>query len=108
MARADRPAARYRDPGNCRAEPFDDRRYQYTRNISSPRFADLVSRLLATGAEAAELWERHEVEIPPHEYSVRVRHAAHGFITADVALMPIYPRLWLYTMVLPSGIEPPD
>jgi transcriptional regulator with XRE-family HTH domain len=82
-------------------------RYQYTRNISSPRFADLVGRLLATGAEAAELWERHEVEIPPHEYPVRVRHATHGIIKADVALMPIYPRLWLYTMVLPKGIELP-
>jgi len=82
-------------------------RYQYTRNISSPRFADLISRLLATGAEAVELWERHEVEIPPHEYPVRVRHAAHGIIKADVALMPIYPRLWLYTMILPNGIEPP-
>jgi transcriptional regulator with XRE-family HTH domain len=82
-------------------------RYQYTRNISSPRFADLVSRLLATGDEAARLWERHEVAIPPHEYPVRLRHAAHGIIKADVTLMPVYPRLWLYTMVLPKGIEPP-
>jgi len=82
-------------------------RYQYTRNIASPRFANLVSRLLATGPEAADLWERHEVEIPPHEYPVRVRHPAHGIINADVALMPIYPRLWLYTMILPNGIEPP-
>ncbi len=82
-------------------------RYQYTRNISSQRFASLVSRLLATGAEAAGLWERHEVEIPPHEYPVRLRHAARGIFKADVALMPIYPRLWLYTMMLPEGIEPP-
>ena len=82
-------------------------RYQYTRNISSPRFADLVARLLAAGPEAAELWERHEVEIPPHEYSVRMRHADHGIVKADVALMPIYPRLWLYTMMLPKDIEPP-
>jgi MmyB-like transcription regulator ligand binding domain/Helix-turn-helix domain len=82
-------------------------RYQYTRNISSPRFADLVSRLLATGDEAAELWERHEVEFPPHEYPVRLRHPAHGIIKADVAMMPVYPRLWLYAMVLPAGIEPP-
>ena len=52
------------------------------------------------------LWERHEVEIPPREYPVRVRHPAHGIIRADVALMPVYPRLWLYVMVLPEGIEP--
>lgn len=82
-------------------------RYQYTRNISSPRFADLISRLLATGDEAAELWERHEVEFSPREYLVRLRHPAHGIIKADVALMPVYPRLWLYTMVLPTDIEPP-
>ena len=82
-------------------------RYQYTRNISSPRFADLISRLLATGDEAAELWERHEVEFSPREYPVRLRHPTHGIIKADVALMPVYPRLWLYTMVLPAGIEPP-
>jgi hypothetical protein len=83
-------------------------RYQYTRNISSQRFAGLVSRLLATGPEAAELWERHDVEIPPHEYTVRIRHAGAGLVNAGVALMPIYPRLWLYTMVLPEGIEPPS
>jgi hypothetical protein len=83
-------------------------RYQYTRNISSPRFADLISRLLATGHEAADLWDRHEVEIPPHEYPVRLRHPAHGIIKADVAMMPIYPRLWLYTMILPDGVEPPQ
>ena len=81
---------------------------QYTRNISSQRFADLVARLLATGPEAAGLWERHEVEIPPREYPVRVRHPARGIIRADVALMPVYPRLWLYVMVLPDGIEPPS
>jgi transcriptional regulator with XRE-family HTH domain len=83
-------------------------RYQYTRNISSQRFADLVARLLATGPEAAGLWERHEVEIAPREYPVRVRHPAHGIIRADVALMPVYPRLWFYVMVLPDGIESPS
>jgi transcriptional regulator with XRE-family HTH domain len=82
-------------------------RYQYTRNISSPRFADLIARLVATGDEAAGLWERHEVEFPPHEYPVRVRHPAHGIIDADVVMMPVYPRLWLCTMVLPAGIKPP-
>ena len=75
-------------------------RYQYTRNISSPRFAELVSRLVETGAEAVELWERHEVEIPPHEYTVRVRHATRGIVRADLVLMPVYPRLWLCVMVM--------
>jgi len=83
-------------------------RYQYTRNLSSPRFADLVSRLLATGTEAVRLWERHEVEIPPHEYPMRVRHAGRGTITAHLVLMPVYPRLWLCVVVMSGGIEPPS
>lgn len=82
-------------------------RYQYSRNLASPKFAGLVTRLTQTGTEAAELWARHEVTFPPHEYPTRVRHPDHGIVEAHVAFMPIHPRLWLYTMILPPGISPP-
>jgi transcriptional regulator with XRE-family HTH domain len=82
-------------------------RYQYTRNLATPGFAELVSRLLATGAEAAGLWERHEVALPPREYPAKIRHPDHGIIPAQAVFVPVSPRLWLYTMVLPAGITPP-
>ena len=40
-------------------------RYQYARNVTSDRFAALIARLHATGPEARELWNRHEIAIPP-------------------------------------------
>jgi hypothetical protein len=81
-------------------------RYQFTRNLS-PAFAGLVRRLTETGAEAAELWARHEVVIPPHESPTRVRHPDHGIVLAHVAFTPLHPQLWLYSMILPKGISPP-
>jgi transcriptional regulator with XRE-family HTH domain len=83
-------------------------RYQYTRNLATPGFAHLVARLTAGSPEAAALWARHEVAFPPHEYPVRVRHAAHGIIDSHVLFVPVSPRLWAYTMVLPPGIQPPS
>jgi hypothetical protein len=82
-------------------------RYQYTRNLASPGFAQFVARLTASSPEAAELWARHEVAFPPHEYPVRVRHGACGIIDAHVLFVPVSPRLWTYTMILPSGSPPP-
>jgi transcriptional regulator with XRE-family HTH domain len=82
-------------------------RYQYTRNLASPGFTQFVARLTASSAEAAQVWARHEVAFPPHEYPVRVRHASHGIIDAHVLFVPVSPRLWTYTMVLPAGIKPP-
>jgi len=81
-------------------------RYQYTRNLSSPRAAELVERLL-TVPEAARMWRQHEVVIPPHEYPVRVRHPRAGILDAHVVLTPLHPRLWLYIMRLPAGTDPP-
>ncbi len=82
-------------------------RYQYTRNLAAPGFTSLVARLTATSPEAAALWARHEVAFPPHEYPVRVRHAGHGIIDAHVLFVPVSPRLWTYTMILPHGLRPP-
>jgi transcriptional regulator with XRE-family HTH domain len=81
--------------------------YQYCRNLESPRFAGLVTRLTQTGAEAAGLWSRHEMAWPPHEYPIRVRHPDHGLVDAHVAFSPIHPRLWLYVMITPPGISTP-
>lgn len=81
-------------------------RYQYVRNLASPRAQELVDRLLAH-PEASKLWGQHELEIPPHEYPVRMRNPGSGAIAeALVVLTPIHPDLWLYIMHLPP-VEPP-
>jgi transcriptional regulator with XRE-family HTH domain len=83
-------------------------RYQYTRNLAAPGFGRLVARLTASSPEAAALWARHEVAFPPHEFPVRVRHPDLGIIVnGHVLFVPVSPRLWTYTMVLPPGIQPP-
>jgi len=83
-------------------------RYQYTRNLAAPGFTDLVARLTAGSAEAADLWARHEVAFPQHEYPVRVRHAGGGTAEAHVLFVPVQVRLWMYTMIVPPGIQPPS
>jgi transcriptional regulator with XRE-family HTH domain len=83
-------------------------RYQYTRNLATPGFTSAITRLIASSPEAAALWARHEVAFPPHEYPVRVRHAAGGIIDAHVLFVSFTPRLWTYTMVLPPGAQPPS
>jgi hypothetical protein len=81
-------------------------RYQYARNLASPRAQELVDRLLAH-PEASKLWGQHELEIPPHEYPVRMRNPDSGAIAeALVVLTPIHPDLWLYIMHLPP-VDPP-
>jgi transcriptional regulator with XRE-family HTH domain len=80
-------------------------RYQYTRNLASAKFAELVRNLIAAGQEAADLWARHELEMSPHQYSVRLRHSD-GTADASVLFSPVTPQLWLYVMVIPEGICP--
>lgn len=87
---------------------LDVLRYQYTRNLAAPGFAHLVGRLTASSPEAAALWARHEVAFPPHEWLIRIRHAGDGIIDAHVLFLPVTPRLWTYTLVLPNGIQPPS
>jgi transcriptional regulator with XRE-family HTH domain len=82
-------------------------RYQYTRNLAAPGFTRLIARLTASSPEATDLWARHEVAFPPHEYPVRFRHPEAGTIEAHVLFVPVNPQLWTYTMVLPPGIQPP-
>ena len=83
-------------------------RYQYTRNLYAPGFTNLVERLTASSPEAADLWSRHEVAFPPHEYPVRVRHADHGIVDGHVLFVPVSTRFWSYTMILPPRIQPPS
>lgn len=82
-------------------------RYQYARNVASDRFTALIARLQATSQEARELWDRHEVAIPPREYHVRVRHPAHGAIEADDAALQISASCWMHVVVFPDGVLPP-
>lgn len=82
-------------------------RYQYARYVTSDRFAALVTRLQATGPEARELWERHEIALPPREYHVRVRHPGYGVIEADDATLQISARFWMHVVVFPEGVLPP-
>jgi len=82
-------------------------RYQYARYVTSDRFAALVTRLQATGREARELWERHEIALPPREYHVRVRHPGYGVIEADDAALQISARFWMHVVVFPEGVLPP-
>ena len=81
-------------------------RYQWTRNLSSPRAGELVSRLL-THPEARKLWDLHEVVIPPHEAPARLRHrGSSSTVDGHVLFTPIHPELWLYIMHLPP-VDPP-
>jgi len=82
-------------------------RYQYARNVASDRFAALVARLQASGPEARELWDRHEIAIPPREYHVRVRHPGYGVIEADDATLQISSWFWMHVVVFPEGVLPP-
>ena len=82
-------------------------RYQYARYVASDRFAALVTRLQETGPEARELWERHEIALPPREYHVRVRHPGYGVIEADDAALQISARFWMHVVVFAEGVLPP-
>lgn len=82
-------------------------RYQYARNVASDRFAAIVARLQATGPEARQMWERHEIAIPPREYHLRVRHPGYGVIEADDAALQISPWLWMHVVLFPGGVSPP-
>jgi hypothetical protein len=78
-------------------------RYQYARNVASPRFAALVDRLLATGPEARDLWKRHDLEIPRKMYRYRVRDGAGGVADVSVVYTALSARLSLLVAMLPEA-----
>jgi transcriptional regulator with XRE-family HTH domain len=76
-------------------------RYQYIRNIASQRFAGLISRLLDTGPEARQLWDRGDIAIPPKMTSVRLRSGA-CWTEVSVVIMALNHRLSLVVAMSPD------
>jgi transcriptional regulator with XRE-family HTH domain len=82
-------------------------RYQYARNVASPRFAALVDRLLATGQQARDLWKRHDVEIPRKLYDLRIRAGDAPPADVSVVFTALSARLSLLVAMLPEGRPDP-
>lgn len=82
-------------------------RYQYARNVGSPRFAVLVDRLLATGPEARRLWKRHDLDIPRKLYRLRIRQGADRMAEVSVVFTALSARLSLLVAMLPEGHPDP-
>jgi hypothetical protein len=82
-------------------------RYQYARNIASPRFADLADRLLATGPEARDLWKRHDLDIPRKLYHFRIQAAPGPAAEVSVVFTALSARLSLLVAMLPEGHADP-
>lgn len=82
-------------------------RYQYARNVGSPRFAVLVDRLLATGPEARRLWKRHDLDIPRKLYRLRIRQEAGRMAEVSVVFTALSARLSLLVAMLPEGHPDP-
>ena len=82
-------------------------RYQYARNVASPRFAALVDRLLATGQQARDLWKRHDVEIPRKLYDLRIRSGDAPPADVSVVFTALSARLSLLVAMLPEGQPDP-
>ena len=91
------------DLPNARQAALAGLRYQYARNIDSPRFAVLVERLLATGPEARNLWKRHELEIPRKLYRQRVHDRAGRKAEVSVVFTALSARLSLLVAMLPEA-----
>jgi transcriptional regulator with XRE-family HTH domain len=83
-------------------------RYQYARNIASPRFAALVARFLATGPEARKLWERHDIEIPRRLYHLRIRGGNGRGAEVSVVFTALSARLSLLVLMPPEDQAPSD
>jgi transcriptional regulator with XRE-family HTH domain len=89
------------DVQGARRAALAELRYQYAWNITSPRFASLVERLLGTGPEARELWKRHEVEIPRKLYRQRVHNRGASTAEVSVVFTALSARLSLLVAMLP-------
>lgn len=76
-------------------------RYQYIRHITSARFAELIGRLLDTGPEARQLWDRGDIAIPPKMTSVRVR-CGDRLTEVSVVIMTLTHRLSLLVAMPPN------
>jgi transcriptional regulator with XRE-family HTH domain len=82
-------------------------RYQYVRSVSSDRFTGLVGKLLDTGQEARELWERYVIGFPQRRYTFRLRHPRAGIVEASYLTGQFTPRVALVMILVPQGLIPP-
>jgi hypothetical protein len=82
-------------------------RYQYVRSIGSDRFTGLVDRLLDTGREARELWERYVIGFPQRRYSFRFRDPRSGIAEASYLTGQFTPRLAMMLILVPPDLVPP-
>jgi transcriptional regulator with XRE-family HTH domain len=82
-------------------------RYQYVRSIGSDRFTGLVGRLLDTGQEARELWERYVIGFPQRRYTFRLRHPRSGIIEASYLTGQFTPRIAMMLILVPPDLVSP-
>ena len=82
-------------------------RYQYVRSLGSDRFTGLVTRLLETGPEARELWDRYAIEFRHRMYTFRVRHPGGGIAEATYLTSTFTPSLAMMQLMVPAGMASP-
>jgi hypothetical protein len=82
-------------------------RYQYVRSVGSERFTELVDRLLETGQEARELWERYVISFPQKRYAFHIRHPRVGTVEASYLTSQFTPRLAMMLILVPPDIVSP-
>ncbi len=82
-------------------------RYQYVRNLGSDRFTGLVGRLLETGREARDLWDRYVIGFPRRRYAFRVRDPRGGIAEASYLTGQFTPRIAMMLILLPPDLASP-
>ena len=81
---------------------------EYARNVTSPRFAVLVDRLLPPpGPEARDLWKRHDLDIPRKLYQLRIQAGPGPAAEVSVVFTALSARLSLLVAMLPEGRADP-
>ena len=66
-------------------------RYQYVRNLGSDRFDGLVGKLLETGPEARDLWDRYVIGFPRRRYAFRMRDRPGPHRRGQLPDPPVHP-----------------
>ncbi len=82
-------------------------RYQYVRNLGSDRFDGLVGKLLETGPEARDLWDRYVIGFPRRRYAFRMRDARGRIAGASYLTSQFTPRIALMLILLPPDPASP-
>jgi hypothetical protein len=82
-------------------------RYQYVRSVGSDRFTELVDRLLETGQEARDLWDRYVINFPQKRYAFHIRHPRAGIVEASYLTGQFTPRLAMMLILVPPDLASP-